>query len=62
MAHFRITDERGIHSRNVPYYLGFIAIKEITDFAGSKYPLLISKGTFFSSMCEKDGLKRGITP
>lgn len=51
-----------IHSRNVLYYLGFITIEEITDFAGSKYPLLISKGAFFSSMREKDGLKRTITP
>lgn len=44
------------------YYLGLIAIKEITDFAGSKCPLLISKGAFFSSMLGKDELKRAITP
>lgn len=34
-----------------------IAIKEITDFAGSKYPLLISKVAFFTCMRGKDNVE-----
>jgi len=51
-----------IHSRNVLYSFWLIAIKEITDFAGSKYALLISKKAFFSSMRENAGLERAVTP
>ena len=51
-----------IHSRNVLYSFWLIAIKEITDFAGSKCALLISKKAFFSSMREKPGLERAVTP
>lgn len=51
-----------IHSRNVLYSFWLITIKEITDFAGSKCALLISKKAFFSTMREKAGLERAGTP